>query len=53
MNMVMNDMRSPIMPGRAMHADITLAIGSGGNTKDLDWEVHLFWKTGVIPIPVN
>ena len=44
MNTDMNDMRSPIMPGWAMHADITLAIGSGGNTKDLDWEVHLFWK---------
>ena len=33
MNMVMNGMRSPIMPGRAMPADITLAIGSGREYK--------------------
>ena len=49
----MSGMRSPIMRRMAMPADITLAIGSGENTKDLDWEAHLFWKTGVIPIPVN
>ncbi len=38
MNMVMSGMKSPIMPGRAMPADITLVTGSGRNTKDLDWE---------------